>query len=90
MSVLIFETSVAAAGPGGGHTACMKNLALCAGLLLALSAGAEEQVRAKLVGQRVISSYPGSPILVCRYAGAGANYEVVASAATCAPYLSVD
>ena len=68
----------------------MKTLALCAGLLLALSAGAEEQVRAKLVGQRVVSSYPGSPILVCRYAGPAANYEVVASTPTCAPYLNVN
>jgi hypothetical protein len=65
----------------------MKAIALCAGLLIALSAGAQDQGHAKLVGRRVVSSYPGTPILVCRYAAPGATYEVVASAATCAPYL---
>jgi hypothetical protein len=68
----------------------MKAIAICAGLLIALSAGAQGQPRAKLVGRRVVSSYPGTPILVCRYAGAGATYEVVASAATCAPYLELN
>lgn len=47
-------------------------------------------MRAKLVGRRIVSSYPGTPILVCRYAGPGATYEVVASAATCARYLKLD
>jgi hypothetical protein len=47
-------------------------------------------MRAKLVGRRIVSSYPGAPILVCRYAGPGATYEVVASAATCARYLKLD
>ncbi len=68
----------------------MKAIAICAGLLIALSAAAQDPARAKLVGQRVISSYPGAPILVCRYAGPGAKYEVVASAATCARYLKLN
>jgi hypothetical protein len=67
----------------------MKAIAICAGLLIALSAAAQDPARAKLVGQRVISSYPGAPILVCQYAGPGAKYEVVASAATCARYLKL-
>jgi hypothetical protein len=68
----------------------MKALMICAGLLIALSAGAQDGLRARLVGQRVVSSYPGTPILVCRYAGPGATYEVVASAATCARYLELN
>ena len=71
----------------------MKAIAICAGLLFALAAGAQDHaqdpLRAKLIGRRVISTYPGTPILVCRYAAPGANYEVVASAATCAPYLEL-
>jgi hypothetical protein len=59
-------------------------------MLFALSAGAQGQLRAQLVGQRIVSSYPGTPILVCRYAGPGATYEVVASAATCARYLALN
>jgi hypothetical protein len=68
----------------------MKAIAMSAGLLIALSAAAQEPLRAKLVGQRVVNSYPGAPILVCRYAGPGATYEVVASAATCARYLELN
>jgi hypothetical protein len=68
----------------------MKTIAICAGLLIALSAAAQEPLRAKLVGQRIVRSYPGSPILVCQYAGPGAKYEVVASTATCARYLELN
>jgi hypothetical protein len=68
----------------------MKAIAVCAGLLIALSAGAQDQARAKLVGRRVVSTYPGTPILVCRYTARDATYEVVASAATCAPYLELN
>ncbi len=68
----------------------MKAIAICAALLIALSAGAQDQLRAKLVGRRLVSSYPGTPILVCQYAGPGAKYEVVASAATCARYLKLN
>ncbi|MGD0501290.1 MAG: hypothetical protein ABSD02_00990 [Steroidobacteraceae bacterium] len=68
----------------------MKAIAICAGLLIALSANAQDPLRAKLVGQRVVSSYPGTPILVCQYAGPGAKYEVVASAGTCARYIKLN
>ena len=72
----------------------MKAIAICAGLLFTLAAGAQDhgqdQMRARLVGRRVVSSYPGTPILVCRYAGPDATYEVVASASTCARYLKLN
>ncbi len=60
------------------------------GLLIAGTAGAADSPRAELVGQRVISSYPGSPILVCQYRTTQAKYEVVAAAASCAPYLALE
>jgi hypothetical protein len=54
-----------------------------------LTANAEVGVRAVLVGQRVVSSYPGSPILICRYAGPEANYEIVAPKSRCARYFKL-
>ena len=68
----------------------MKAIAICAGLLLALSASAQDPLRAKLVGQRVVDSYPGTPILVCQYAAPGAKYEVVASTGSCARYIELN
>jgi len=65
----------------------MKAIAVCAGLVLALSAHAESAARAKLVGQRVVSAPSGAPILICRYLGPEARYEVVASSDRCAPFL---
>jgi hypothetical protein len=68
----------------------MKITIFALGLLIAGAAGAADGPRAELVGQRVISSYPGSPILVCRYRTAQAKYEVVAASASCAPYLALE
>jgi hypothetical protein len=68
----------------------MKILAFALGSLLAGAAGAADSPRAELVGQRLISSYPGSPILVCRYRTAKAKYEVLAAASSCAPYLALE
>jgi hypothetical protein len=68
----------------------MKIIAFAFGLLMAGAAGAADGPRAELVGQRVISSYPGEPILVCRYRTAAAKYEVVAAGASCAPYLALE
>jgi hypothetical protein len=65
----------------------MRSIAVAVGLLIALTANAEEGSRAQLVGQRVVSSYPGSPILICQYRAAEAKYEVVAASDHCAPYL---
>jgi hypothetical protein len=68
----------------------MKSTAFALGLLIAGAAGAADSPRAELVGQRVISSFPGSPILVCRYRTAQAKYEVVAVSASCARYLALE
>ena len=67
----------------------MKTVLLCVGLLVALTASAEVGVRAVLVGQRVVSSFPGNPILICRYAGPEANYEIVAPKSRCAHYFKL-
>jgi hypothetical protein len=67
----------------------MKTIAVCAGLLIAFAANAQVSVRAKLVGERVISSFPGTPILICEYLGPEAKYEVVASTARCARYFKL-
>jgi len=67
----------------------VKITAACLSLLFALSASAQPPVRAKLVGQRVIAIYPRAPILICRYAGPDAKYEIVASSEKCAPYLTL-
>src|ERR1700691_1345672 len=75
----------------GAHR--MKITAFALGVLLAGAAGAAgaaHSPRAELVGQRLISSYPGSPILVCRYRAAQAKYEVVAASASCAPYQALE
>ena len=68
----------------------MKIIAFALGLSIALAASAADNPRAKLVGQRTITSYPGAPILVCRYLTAQARYEVVAASASCAPYLVLE
>jgi hypothetical protein len=68
----------------------MKITTLALGLLIAAAAAAADSPRAELVGQRTISSYPGSPILICRYRTAQAKYEVVAASASCAPYLALE
>jgi hypothetical protein len=67
----------------------MKAIALCLGLAAASSLHAGEPVQAKLVGQRLVTSPPGVPVLVCRYAGPEARYELVAAAGTCAPVLAL-
>jgi len=64
----------------------MKAIAFCLGLIAA-SAHAAEPVQAKLIGQRLVTSFPGSPVLVCQYAGPEARYEVVASTHVCAPFF---
>jgi hypothetical protein len=66
----------------------MKFLAMCL-VLLAAAALAGEAEQAKLIGQRVVSSFPGSAVLVCQYQGSEARYEVVASSKLCAPFLAL-
>ena len=67
----------------------MRAIALCLGLAGAAAIHAAEPVQAKLVGQRLVSSFPATPVLVCRYAGPEARYEVVAAARACAPFLEL-
>jgi hypothetical protein len=68
----------------------MKIIAFALGVSIAGAAGANDGARAELVGQRVITSYPGSPILICRYRTAQTKYEVLAASASCAPYLALE
>jgi hypothetical protein len=68
----------------------MKTIAVCIGLLIALAANAQgDPPRAKLIGQRRITAYPGAPILVCEYRSAAVKYEVVAAGGSCARYLTL-
>ena len=67
----------------------MRAIALCLGLAGAAAIYAGEPAQAKLVGQRLVSSFPGAPVLVCRYAGPEARYEVVAATGACAPFLEL-
>jgi hypothetical protein len=67
----------------------MKTLALCAGLLFAVAANAELATRATLIGAHVNMSFAGSPLLICEYSGARANFEILAQSGRCAPYIDV-
>jgi hypothetical protein len=67
----------------------MKTIAVFVGLTIALAASAADDARAMLVGQRTVANGAQAPILVCRYRSAAVNYEVVAAAASCAPYLAL-
>jgi hypothetical protein len=68
----------------------MKALVLCVGLAGAVAVHAGEPVQAKLLSQRTLSSSPGTPVvLVCRYAGPEAHYEVVAASKVCARFLAL-
>jgi hypothetical protein len=59
-------------------------------VMMTLSAGAADQARARLVGQRSVENGAQAPILVCQYRTAAARYEVVAAKASCAPYLALE
>lgn len=67
----------------------MKTLALCAGLLFAVSANAESSSRATLIGQHLNRSFPGSPLLICEYSGSRAKFEILSQNGKCAPYIDV-
>jgi len=66
----------------------MRVCAICL-CLIAIPALAGEPVQAKLTGTRLVSSFPGDPVLVCRYQGPEARYEVVAASGACAPFLEL-
>jgi hypothetical protein len=68
----------------------MKATALGLALFIAAAASAQgDPPRAKLVGQHLITTYPGAPILVCEYRDAAVKYEVVAAGASCARHLEL-
>ena len=67
----------------------MRTLALCAGLLFAVSANAAFSARATLIGQHLNRSFPGSPLLICEYSGSRAKFEILSQNGKCAPYIDV-
>ena len=67
----------------------MKTLTLLTGLLVAVSANAAFTSRATLVGQHLNSAFPGDPLLICEYSGAGARYEILSQTGKCAPYITI-
>ena len=67
----------------------MKTLTLLTGLLVAVSANAAFTSRATLVGQHVSRAFPGDPLLICEYSGAGAKFEILSQNGKCAPYITL-
>jgi hypothetical protein len=68
----------------------LKTLALCTGLLFALTLNAAPSARATLIGAHVKGGVPGSPLLICEYAGRHAKFEILAQNGSCAPYIDVE
>jgi hypothetical protein len=67
----------------------LKTLAMCAGLLFAITANAESAGRATLIGQHLNGYFDGSPLLICEYAGARAKFEILSQNGKCARYIKV-
>ncbi len=67
----------------------MKKIALCAGLLLAVTVHADTAARAALIGRHVTGSFDGTPLLICEYSGPGAKFEILSENGRCAPFLDV-
>ena len=67
----------------------MKMLAFCTGLFMAVAANAGAGAKAPLVGQHHAGYFEGSALLVCKYAGSRANFEIVSQNGKCAPYIDV-
>ena len=67
----------------------MKTLTLLTGLMVAVSANAAFTSRATLVGQHVSRTFPGDPLLICEYSGAGAKFEILSQTGKCAPYITL-
>ena len=67
----------------------MKTLTLLTGLLVAVSANAAFTSRATLVGQHVSRAFPGDPLLICEYSGAGAKFEILSQTGKCPPYITL-
>jgi hypothetical protein len=67
----------------------LKTLTLLTGLMVAVSANAAITSRATLVGQHVSRAFPGDPLLICDYSGAGAKFEILSQTGKCAPYITI-
>jgi len=67
----------------------LKTLTLLTGLIVAVSANAEFTSRATLVGQHLNRAFPGDPLLICEYSGAGAKFEILSQTGKCAPYITI-
>ena len=67
----------------------MKTLTLLTGLLIAVSANAAFTSLATLVGQHMNRAFPGDPLLICEYSGAGAKFEILSQTGKCAPYITI-
>ena len=67
----------------------MKTLAICAGLLMALSANAQPAARAALIGKQVNNSHANGPLLICKYVSPNAKFEILSQNGKCAPYINV-
>ena len=65
----------------------MKTLTLLTGLLIAVSANAAFTSQAKLVGHHMSRAFPGDPLLICEYSGAGAKFEILSQTGRCPPYI---
>jgi hypothetical protein len=67
----------------------LKTLTLLTGLIVAVSANAAFTSRATLVGQHMNRAFPGDPLLICEYSGAGAKFEILSQTGKCAPYITL-
>ena len=67
----------------------LKTLTFCAGFLDALSVSAQPVARAALIGQRMTASHENGSLLICKYAGSNAKFEILPQNGKCAPYINV-
>ena len=67
----------------------MKTLAICAGLLMALSANAQPAARAALTARQVNNSHANGPLLICKYVSPNAKFEILSQNGKFAPYINV-
>jgi hypothetical protein len=67
----------------------LKTLTLLMGLMVAVSTNAAFTSRAMLVGQHMNRAFPGDPLLICEYSGAGAKFEILSQTGKCTPYITI-
>ena len=70
----------------------MRNLARCAGVLLAftaVAASAAQISRATLVGQHRVPGTTGQSSLICEYSGVRARFQLLSQHGRCASFIEV-